>query len=59
MQTCKECGVDEDKAYLYRCPICHERVCEEHKLMRSGRAFCSAHCAAGFFHDEDDEDGAE
>ena len=55
MKKCKECGIDEDETYLIKCPICHQMVCEEHKSVRSGRAFCSPHCAAGFFHDEDEE----
>jgi hypothetical protein len=54
-KACCECGIEGDKAYLSRCPICHKMVCEEHRTMRSGRAFCSVHCASGFFHDDEDE----
>jgi YHS domain-containing protein len=56
MEACRECGATEDEIYLVKCPICHLQVCEDHKYVRSGRAFCSEHCAASFFHG-DDEDG--
>jgi hypothetical protein len=58
-KACSECGVEADRAYLYKCPICHKMICEEHKKTRSGRAFCSVHCADGFFHDEDGENDPE
>jgi hypothetical protein len=56
VKECKECKLGEDEAYLEKCPICHEFVCEEHKFVRSGRNFCSVYCADAFFHsDEEDE----
>ena len=51
--------MSEDAEYLFKCPICHKDVCEEHKFMRSGRNFCGVHCADSFFHSDDDEDEAE
>ncbi len=59
MRECKECKVSEDAEYLFKCPICHKDVCEEHKFMRSGRNFCNVHCADSFFHSDDDEDMEE
>jgi hypothetical protein len=56
-QTCKECGIGEDELILTKCPICHQMICEDHKYVRSGRAFCSEYCGAAFFHG-DDEDGS-
>jgi hypothetical protein len=56
VRECKECQINEDEGYLYKCPICHLEVCEEHTYMRSGRNFCSVHCADSFFHGDDDED---
>ncbi|HUD70814.1 MAG TPA: hypothetical protein VMQ62_02530, partial [Dongiaceae bacterium] len=55
--VCKTCGISDDEVHLDRCPICHEMFCDEDKFLRSGRAFCSEPCAAGFFHNEDDEEG--
>ena len=60
MAVCKTCGINDDEAHLDRCPICHEMFCDDDKFQRSGRAFCSEPCAAGFFHsDDDDDDGKE
>ena len=57
MAECQTCGVSEDDGYLTKCPICHKMICEDHKLMRSGRAFCSPYCADSFFfHGEDEDD---
>jgi hypothetical protein len=53
---CNVCEADEDDVYLYKCAICHKRFCEEHKFIRSGRAFCSEACAAYFFHEGDEDD---
>jgi hypothetical protein len=54
--VCKQCGINEDEAFLVKCPICHQMVCEEDKYSRSGRVFCTEYCAAMFFHG-DSEDG--
>ena len=56
MQTCKSCSATEDDGYLHKCSICHKMVCDEHKYVRSGRAFCSTTCAAYFFHEGDDDE---
>jgi hypothetical protein len=56
VEQCKECAVGDDESYLYKCPICHKMVCEEHKFVRSGRVFCSSFCAAYFFYEGDDDD---
>jgi hypothetical protein len=55
MAECKTCGANEDETDLTKCPICHKMFCDEHKLVRSGRAFCSTFCADGFFFDEDED----
>ena len=59
MAECSTCGVTEEGGYLTKCPICHKMVCEDHKMMRSGRAFCSTFCADSFFYDDDDEGEVE
>jgi len=56
VDQCKQCAVGEDEAFLYKCPICHKMICEEHKHVRSGRVFCSSFCAAYFFHEGDEDD---
>ena len=56
MSQCKECSVSDDDQYLSKCCICHQMVCEEHQYTRSGRAFCSVHCADAFFHYDEDDD---
>ena len=56
MQTCKECDFTEDDGFMYKCPICHKMICEDHKFVRSGRIFCSEFCAAYFFHESDEDD---
>ena len=56
MAVCKNCGISDDEVHLDRCPICHQMFCDEDKFQRSGRSFCSEPCAAGFFHNMDDED---
>ena len=59
MAVCKTCGISDEEVHLDKCPICHLMFCDEDKFVRSGRAFCCDHCAAGFFHNEDDEDAEE
>ncbi len=56
VQQCKQCAVGEDDAYLHKCPICHKWTCDDHKIVRSGRVFCSVFCADFFFHDIDEDD---
>jgi hypothetical protein len=56
VKQCKECDFTEDDGFLHKCPICHKNFCEEHKFVRSGRAFCSSFCAAYFFHEGDEDD---
>jgi hypothetical protein len=57
--VCKTCGINDDEAFLLKCPICHEMVCEEDKYVRSGRDFCTEFCAATFFHGDDEEGAGE
>ena len=52
---CVECGVSEEDAYLYVCPMCRKSVCEECRFVKSGQTFCSRGCGEMFFHQEDDE----
>ena len=53
---CVACKVSDQDVRLHKCPICHKYICEEHKFVRSGRIFCSAFCAAYFFHEGDEDD---
>ncbi|HEV8337503.1 MAG TPA: hypothetical protein VGR67_13905 [Candidatus Polarisedimenticolia bacterium] len=54
-RECVECGVGDEEAYLYQCPICHKFVCEECRFTKSGQTFCSRGCGEMFFHQDEDE----
>ena len=46
---CRTCDRKEDEVRLQKCPVCHERFCDEHAWAVSGRHFCSRGCGEYFF----------
>jgi hypothetical protein len=51
---CAICHQDKDERDLIRCPLCHQRTCEECRYTRHGRHFCSRFCGESFFYSEDE-----
>lgn len=52
---CHACDRTEDDATLAKCPVCHQRFCDDHGAVFSGSRFCSRRCGEFFFFDDPEE----